>query len=85
MARLMFKEIDVTKSSQEHLIKIYVVTGPQSGWRKSIENLEMVVEKDKIIVRGWASKRTWDRFYELIINDVMSDPFYKISREDLRV
>lgn len=81
--KLVFKEIDVTNETVEHLIKIFVVTRRESGWFKYIENLEMIVA-DGIIVRGWATKAIWKRFEKLVINDHSSDYIYRVcTPEDL--
>lgn len=83
--KLVFKEFDVTNMPKEHLTKIFWTTHNDSGWCKKMENLEMVVlGDDRIIVRGWATRRMFEKFYKNVINDFSLDYlFVEWKPEDL--
>lgn len=68
-----FYEIDVTYMKKEELIRIYkiiryCIDNPDCTWCNRIYNLEMILDDDDhVIIRGWATKPTWNRFLKYAI------------------
>ena len=63
-----FYEKDVTNFSKERLLSIHMVIS-NHGWDKYIENLEMILDdNDRILIRGWATKKNWENFYNKVVN-----------------
>ena len=73
-----FYEVDVTNYSQAHLkFLLSVLTIKDCGWKKHIDDLEMVLIDDRIIIRGWATKFMWSKFYKTVIEDTTFDFLYQ--------
>ena len=80
MATKSFYEINVSDFRKARLIKLYsiIVSNNGSGWATYIDNLEMIVdEKERILIRGWATKRHWEKFLKNCVNNSNLDYIYK--------
>ena len=74
-----FYEIDVTNFKKARLIKIYsTITNGVNGWVKKIDNLEMILDdNDRIILRGWATKKIWNKFLKTLVNSDSLDYIFE--------
>ena len=83
---MKFYEIDVTDFKKVQLVEIfYILNRIDNGWVDKIVNLEMIVdEKERIIIRGWATEKVWKKFLEnLIYNNKTNYIYEKTKIEDL--
>ena len=83
---MKFYEIDVTDFKKVQLVQIFCTLNREvNGWVDKIVNLEMIVnEKERIIIRGWATEKVWKKFLEkLIYNDKINYIYETTKIEDL--
>lgn len=81
-----FYEIDITNFDKTQLVKIFcVLSGQNNEWKDKIINLEMFVDdEERIIIRGWAKKKIWEKFLKCLIYDDSLNYIYRTTRiEDL--
>lgn len=68
---MKFYEIDVTDFEKVQLVKIFCTLNcSMNGWKDKIVNLEMIVnDEGQIIIRGWATKKVWEKFLKALVNN----------------
>lgn len=72
-----FYEVNVTDMDKAHLRFIYRIISNR-GWDTRIDDLEMVLDdNENILIRGWATKKNWNKFYKIVINSDVLDYLFE--------